>query len=1279
MYPANQYMDPYYSHYKNHAPYPYYPPPGCWEVGHPRMATDTSCRPPSYGPWPSMSHLHPPEFHSCCNHTYPPGYYNFRPPSPQEILPPHLYYHGPFPHHPNAYPSYFAPPLPYPVEQTTYDYDKFKSHCCGCPNHICHADDRSNVKIEEEGPEVKPDSEKKGASSFGIIQHPHYENQNIWLPSGSMKDKENKEGTELPPQFVNGWIPVSGKRIGDEKQQDKDDQKTKQFQWPIIWMPARSDEKRKEAKEQKEMDEIPKVSEEAPPLPKIKIIPLSWFENGQNDQKPSVTDESYYNERSTRKKQSASNEHQDGRAMENIHLMPKKESEHKKPIRENYKTIPVMPRNDEEEKTPAGGNYRTIPVMPVKQSDDKKPDVSVQRDEKKASITERGEENQKGNNEGPSKAKHSKLPPVCLRVDPLPRKKSGNGSSRSPSPPTRKDADGAKKEVKEVHIQKEETEQSDPKKEIAISEAKGKASIEMNEGRANSNETVQAASVKHMEEEQVPTSLGNQKAQATIVNFDAQENSDDKNLHASEKNTVADTKVQSEHAKDGTSPRINYSESDAAVCIQSAYRGYNVRRWRPLEKLQMIKNVNEQMQDLKRQLQGIEACSKQLTFKEHVAINETIMNLLLKLDTIQGLHPNVREARKSVARELISLQEKLDSLCKLPSSEPNHTNGDKEKPKVVESTFQSTAPVSEIEASEKDLNLLNIYQQEKAAGVDEEQDTSTIESNGMMRDAISSVVFMDPTQDADSNDHIEESNNTKEEAANEGKAATQCDCQREPSMDVMSDAALLGHSTEQKHQIEESNALSRDGSCNEEKDKPLVGGLGIPSRGHVEPLHDVALSEDSNELQQCTISEKSNTATSPAATDNSAITMATTSIGSGVIADEGIPVEGQVPEAAAVESSESEHDVAPAEDQCEELNAPVVNLEDSLVSLKNEKLLERNTTPSSFSVVSNLAKQLEEARDVNVQQQIQNVDTAQDATKGSNGTQETRVDNVTSTGTENYVQSPLLQATSELQSATEQDVLEESIAAKKCAVSGENDSVLGGKQNESAGNLIEDSANVEEPPLVALGMEGEIHESAPREMKDEPTFPEAEISDLSCEQGGITGHEDFEICVPLQCKLDVHKERCSDDEHSVDVQVPKEAECNIVGADNLEEDVSVRKENMASEEASLASGTPDDMKVENKVPEETAESATPNVSKSENENKLAQENQKLKEMLQKLLASGSDQMGVITELSDKVKALERKLAHKKRPKVFPLGQGFNLKTQYNDNQDPSLWKAFSDL
>jgi hypothetical protein len=76
--------------------------------------------------------------------------------------------------------------------------------------------------------------------------------------------------------------------------------------------------------------------------------------------------------------------------------------------------------------------------------------------------------------------------------------------------------------------------------------------------------------------------------------------------------------------------------------------------------------------------------------------------------------------------------------------------------------------------------------------------------------------------------------------------------------------------------------------------------------------------------------------------------------------------------------------------------------------------------------------------------------------------------------------------------------------------------------------------------------------------------------------------------------------------------------------------------------------------MDNKASEEavSAGASTPNDLKdSDEKKKLAEENQQLKELLQKLLASGNDQMGVITDLSEKVKTLEHKLSRKKRSKV----------------------------
>jgi hypothetical protein len=56
------------------------------------------------------------------------------------------------------------------------------------------------------------------------------------------------------------------------------------------------------------------------------------------------------------------------------------------------------------------------------------------------------------------------------------------------------------------------------------------------------------------------------------------------------------------------------------------------------------------------------------------------------------LHPSVREARKSVARELVCLQEKLDTLCKQQSGEFDHTNSDEEKSERTKNVIQIAGP-----------------------------------------------------------------------------------------------------------------------------------------------------------------------------------------------------------------------------------------------------------------------------------------------------------------------------------------------------------------------------------------------------------------------------------------------------------------------------------------------------------------------------------------------------------------------------------------------------------
>ncbi|WVZ77010.1 hypothetical protein U9M48_024915 [Paspalum notatum var. saurae] len=1298
MYPANHYMDPYHSHYRNHTLYPYYPPPR-WEVHlGPPQVMDSSYRPASYGPWPyntGMNHPHPSDYHCCCYQTYPPDHYSFRPPFPQELPPPHLYYHGPFPQHSNACPSYFVPPHPYPADQTPYGYDKFKNHCCGCPNHVCHGAEKSNVKIEEERPDVKLENEHKNADRGSIIHHPNNQYPFIWLPSGNMEGEENGKQYELSPQLLNRWPPGSSKRT------EHDNQKEKRFQWPIVWMPAGYDEPKQKAKEMEEMQEIPKapnISGEAPQSPKIKIIPLSsWFENGHHDQKPAANDGSGdHNDRSTMKNQSAITDHQDGITLEGspktTSALPKRVNDEKKPVRENYKTIPVVSEKEIDEKK--ASTCRNIPVM--RESDEKKT-TSEKKEAKKV----------EGNGKATA-AKHSKLPPVCLRVDPLPRKKSGNGSSRSPSPPTRKEGDKAKKDVKKAQGQNVEPKQ--PKqsntRDIAVSEVKDESPDEMKRGMGFANETMQAASAENSREEEVATSKHDQKAQAGNTSIGAQgdagvvqENAGAESLKGCDERTNEDaTVVESESAKDDAQTHIvNLSEPDAAVRIQSVYRGYDVRRWQPLDKLRKIKDVHKQMQDVRRQLQCLEDSCKKLTEKEQVAIGETIMNLLLKLDTIQGLHPTVREARKSVARELICLQEKLDTLCKQPSS--GHTDNDGER---AENIIQTAAPGVTAEASDRE---------DRAVGLGKAEEPSSVDCVDLC-DPLSSVVPLEVRQDADAGeqkDKKEEPCTTKMEKAHE---------EVQSSMDMMSDAALPEHHTDnQEQQIEETNVVSVKQVTEEEKPAAMGELEEMPSASSTEPLHDAESSGDSSGLKQCPASTeqnlhtRSNTGLSPASTMDINASAAVISVENGVTTEKDGPVDSQVHETTAVKNLELKHDVSSAEDhQQNETSSSVAHLEeDSLVPLKHVE--QRDPTPANDLVVSNTEDQ-QEARDVRMQEQA--LDTMQDSAKEPDGkleasTNDSKLD--APADAEKHDQTALVEPTLVSSSASEL-VLDESEDTMPCGVSSKDEPphVDDKTKPPTVDKLTEGSANSEdslceestEEPNIQGGHSSLAEEAD--ETRGGTVFPELESCELPCaHHDGIIVDERPEMNGPLEGQTDAPKENCGSDSITVDerpeMKGPLEGQTDALkengssdssGADvvvsetdecteTLKEAAPVCKEGASStEDADLrvsetdkCNETPKDgpahaiganpaedeantakedlaVQTENKA---SSGNASPGDLKDSDEKKLAEENQKLKELLQKLLASGNDQMGVITDLSEKVNALERRLARKKRAKV----------------------------
>ncbi|MCD7460749.1 hypothetical protein HAX54_044330 [Datura stramonium] len=655
MYPMNRFVDSH-PYQRNQVPYN----PHCYphfDSNPHHMNIDPTRSALPYESWPcggSYGYPYPPQYHSCCIHNNSPSQCcAFRPPYP--YLPSPTYSNCSYPAYPVMYPAHYVPPPHFNMEQPRYEYEKNMDrdhHCCGCPNHACSSKKGgSSVKIEEHDQDKRNES-NESLVPLGFKNCPY---PVVWLPPDDMKNREHmkpnesncKEQEEDPqvvkprhfqqPNVWNVWPPHHGNNSESPKQredlpekQQHDDAIRKQFPFPIIWMPYKPEEARE--KVSKETDSG-LIAEQEPASPSKITKPM--LHDSQDKRSNSIENE--VNSRSEIR----------GKGLN-------KES--------------------------------VVKIIPVKQAEqnevlDEKKEESSQRqdsDAKQKTSTQKG-----GRKQSPSPTKSSKLPPVCLRVDPLPRKKSSNGNSRSPSPPGGKKklvescSDSSKPPILSNEKGNAQLDKSSitsmPEKSIEVETSKSKEKVvEVAEGTAKEDKLQDQCTVfpdvkcqlrSQTAEGDTSKAANESRDQPDRVAVKAQSNSEGHHRGEAREpvNGEADGGDEMKREK-----RSKLSEDKAAIMIQSAYRGFNVRRWEPLKKLKQIAKIKEQMAELKNRIQALESSAdNEIDNKQRTIITEAIMGLLLKLDTLQGLHPTVRESRKSVARELVNLQEKLDLLnCK---------------------------------------------------------------------------------------------------------------------------------------------------------------------------------------------------------------------------------------------------------------------------------------------------------------------------------------------------------------------------------------------------------------------------------------------------------------------------------------------------------------------------------------------------------------------------------------------------------------------------------------
>lgn len=100
------------------------------------------------------------------------------------------------------------------------------------------------------------------------------------------------------------------------------------------------------------------------------------------------------------------------------------------------------------------------------------------------------------------------------------------------------------------------------------------------------------------------------------------------------------------------------SRSDSALKIQKVFRGFLVRK--SVKKIVTIKSEVDEIEKRIATPEMVELVRSES--KERLRLTETLMNLLLRLDSIRGVDSGVRDRRKAVIKKAIALQERVDSI-----------------------------------------------------------------------------------------------------------------------------------------------------------------------------------------------------------------------------------------------------------------------------------------------------------------------------------------------------------------------------------------------------------------------------------------------------------------------------------------------------------------------------------------------------------------------------------------------------------------------------------------
>ncbi|KAL2517477.1 BAG family molecular chaperone regulator 5 [Abeliophyllum distichum] len=107
---------------------------------------------------------------------------------------------------------------------------------------------------------------------------------------------------------------------------------------------------------------------------------------------------------------------------------------------------------------------------------------------------------------------------------------------------------------------------------------------------------------------------------------------------------------------------VNFFRSQSATSalkIQKIFKGFLVRK--SVKRIKAIKIQVGEIEEMLLKSEVVELVRKYE--RERARMNENLMALLLKLDSIPGIDSGVRDCRKSMIRRSIALQERIDAIA----------------------------------------------------------------------------------------------------------------------------------------------------------------------------------------------------------------------------------------------------------------------------------------------------------------------------------------------------------------------------------------------------------------------------------------------------------------------------------------------------------------------------------------------------------------------------------------------------------------------------------------